>query len=89
MINEESAFAIAAELLGRPKDDPASPGRLMEFPEGWLIREQLEGRGGVAKVIERGSGKIMYFSSRVAPIRIMEEYELVVGAAREVSASDD
>jgi len=87
MIDEVAATALATELLGRANDDPEMPWQLLEFPEGWLIRENLPGRGGVAKVIERSSGAIKYFPGRIAPVRIMEEYESVADTAREVSAT--
>ncbi|SNQ46937.1 hypothetical protein FRACA_1620002 [Frankia canadensis] len=60
----------------------------MEFPEGWLIREDLPGRGGALKVGERESVKIRRFPSRIAPERVPDWYETVIETGREVSISD-
>ncbi|MCK9897495.1 hypothetical protein [Frankia sp. AgB32] len=84
MIDESTAFSLATEHLGRPRDDAEKPWRLVEFPEGWLIREDLPGRGGAAKVIERSSGKIKYFPSYIPPVRIRENYARVVESGDEV-----
>lgn len=88
MIEEAAAVLLATELLGRQRNDAESPWDLEEFVEGWLIREQLRGRGAASKVIEKSSGKIRFFPSRIAPDLIVEEYESVVDTAREVSVSD-
>lgn len=85
MLDEEAATLLATELLGRPSHDPDQPWHFMEFPEGWLIRENLAGRGGVAKVIERATGKIKYFPSYIAPQRILERYSTVSSTAQEIT----
>ena len=82
MIDEQWAREIATALLGRPADDPQQPWSLQEFPHGWLINETARPReehAGVAgRVIERDTGKVMVFPSRVPPSRILADYPAVV-----------
>lgn len=82
MIDEQQAREIAATLLGRPADDPQQPWKLQEFPQGWLINETAhlrEEHAGVAgRVIERDTGRVMVFPSRVPPSRILTDYNATV-----------
>ncbi|CAO5255035.1 hypothetical protein [Frankia sp. AgKG'84/4] len=84
MIESATAFSLATEYLGRPRDDAEKPWRLVEFPEGWLVRQDLPGRGGAAVVIERSSGKIKRFPSYVPPVLICDDYASVVNEGDEV-----
>ncbi len=84
MIEIDTAFSLATEHLGRPRDDAEKPWRLVEFPEGWLIRLDLPGRGGAAMVIERYSGKIKRFPSYVPPVLICDDYASIVDEGIEV-----
>ncbi|CAO5238768.1 hypothetical protein FAGKG844_250064 [Frankia sp. AgKG'84/4] len=44
--------------------------------------------GAAAKVIEKITGNIRFFPSRISPDRIVEEYESVVDSSRVVSISE-
>jgi hypothetical protein len=77
VITEQDAERIAADYLGRPAADATLPWRLMEFPAGWLVRQQYpprRGRRGAALVIERATGSLVRFPSVLAPVAIIEEY---------------
>ncbi|ORT53001.1 hypothetical protein [Frankia sp. KB5] len=82
MINEQQARDIAVKMLDRPADDPQQPWSLQEFPQGWLINETAhlreEHAGVVGRVIERDTGRVMCFPSRVPPSRILTDYNAIV-----------
>ncbi|MCL9793826.1 hypothetical protein [Frankia sp. AgKG'84/4] len=87
-LDRAAAAALAAELLRKPQDDPERPWHLEEFTEGWLICIQSDNMGAAAKVIEKITGNIRFFPSRISPDRIVEEYESVVDSSRVVSISE-
>lgn len=90
MIDTERAREIAIALLGRPSSDPTRPWSLIEFREGWIINENGhlgdDFVGSLGRVIERSSGRILSFPSRIPTDRIMNEYDAVVGKAKVVAA---
>lgn len=80
MITKEQAEQIAGQVTGR------SDGgwELEEFDDGWLIREGVDPamRGGVMRVVERDSGRVMRFPSSISSRRILNEYARVVDRGR-------
>jgi hypothetical protein len=84
MVSESDAFKIATSILKQPHDDPERPWKLVEFPQGWLISvTEPEFRvGAFNRVVERDSGRVLRFPSRVPPTRILADYPKVVGHAR-------
>lgn len=76
MITQDDAAQIAERVAGAPADDPVNGWELKEFEEGWLIIEKAMARimGAGSHVVERESGRVMCFPSRIAPGWIMEEY---------------
>jgi len=89
VIDADKARTIASALLGRPENDPDGPWRLREFREGWIINENgYRGDtfvGSLGRVIERASGRILSFPSRIPTDRIMNEYDAIVGTAKVVA----
>ena len=77
MINRDDAERIAGEMTGAPSDDVERGWELTEFSAGWYVIEYAKRgrRGGVSRVIERESGRVMRFPSFVPPDRIIEEYD--------------
>ena len=90
MIDTERAREIAVALLGRPSSDPTRPWSLIEFREGWIINENgyLGDNfvGSLGRVIEKESGRVVRFPSRIPTDRIMNEYEAVAAMAKTVPA---
>ena len=84
MINRDDAERIAGEMTGAPSDDLERGWELTEFSAGWYVIEYAKRgrRGGVSRVIERESGRVMRFPSFVPPDRIIEEYEQVLAEGR-------
>ncbi|ORT53023.1 hypothetical protein [Frankia sp. KB5] len=86
MIDEEAAGEIATSLLGRPSSDPTQPWNLIEFPQGWIINETgYLGEtfvGALGRVIEKNSGRVVRFPSRVPSGRILSDYGSVVTMGR-------
>ncbi|MCK9897875.1 hypothetical protein [Frankia sp. AgB32] len=86
MIGEDRAQEIAIALLGRRSDDADRPWNLVEFPQGWLINETGylgdDFVGSLGRVIEKASGRVVRFPSRVPTYRILNDYESVVGKGR-------
>ncbi|SNQ50421.1 conserved hypothetical protein [Frankia canadensis] len=86
MIDERRAREIAAALLGRSSDDRERPWSLIEFPQGWLINETGylgdSFVGSLGRVIEKNSGRIVRFPTRVPTDRILTDYESVVAKGR-------
>jgi len=82
MITEEQAKQIAGQVTGRQDGS----WELVEFDDGWLIRESSASdqslRGGATRVIERDAGRVVRFPSSVPPGRILSEYAQVVGRGR-------
>jgi hypothetical protein len=82
MITKEQAEQIASQVTGRQDGS----WELVEFDDGWLIRESSASdrslRGGVTRVIERDSGRVVRFPSSVSPRRIVNEYAQVVDRGR-------
>jgi hypothetical protein len=85
MTDINDACALATAAMKRPHDDPGSPWDLVEFPEGWLVREASKGIGAATLVIERASGRVLQFPSAVPPGRIMRDFPKVAGKARVVA----
>lgn len=81
MITVSDAESIGTALLGRSPSDGERPWTLVEFGDGWLIRESsvhgTDMRGGAARVIERGSGQVVRFPSGVPSRRILHDYKNV------------
>jgi hypothetical protein len=84
MINRDDAERIAGEMTGAPSDDLERGWELTEFSAGWYVIEYAKRgrRGGVSRVIERESGRVMRFPSFVPPDRIIEEYDQVLAEGR-------
>jgi hypothetical protein len=80
MVTFEEALSITTRLLGDPGDPPW---KLVEFPAGWLVVKEpgLSERGRVTHAVERESGRVLRFPSRVPPKRIMESYSQVASQA--------
>lgn len=82
MITKEQAEQIASRVTGRQDGS----WELVEFDEGWLIRESSaldrSMLGAATRVIERGSGRVVQFPSSVPPSRILTEYAQVVDRGR-------
>lgn len=82
MIDEERALVVVSAILQRSSNDMDRPWRLVEFPQGWLVREGQEGDrgpiGGVVRVVEKESGRVLRFPSRVPTGRIISDYPAVV-----------
>ncbi|SNQ47216.1 conserved hypothetical protein [Frankia canadensis] len=89
VIDADKARTIAFTLLGRPETDPDRPWRLREFREGWIIDENghlgADFVGSLGRVIEKSSGRILSFPSRIPTDRIIGEYDAVVGTAKVVA----
>lgn len=88
MVTEKEARQSVLRLLGRPADDPLRPWRLVEFPQGWIVREEQRSDsedpmvGAATRVVERGSGRIVRFPSSVPPGRIIDHYPAVADFGR-------
>lgn len=82
MITMEQAEQIASQVTGRHDGS----WELVEFDEGWLIRESSASdpskRGGATRVVERDSGRVVRFSSSISPQRVLDEYKRVVDRGR-------
>lgn len=89
MIDTNRAREIAVVLLGRPSSDPTRPWSLIEFREGWIINENGHLGdafvGSLGRVIEKESGRVVSFPSRIPTDRIIGEYDAVVGTAKVVA----
>jgi hypothetical protein len=85
MIDEERALSVISAILQRANNDPERPWTLVEFPQGWLVREGREedrgSIGGVVRVVEKDSGRVLRFPSRVPTGRIIADYTSVVDKA--------
>jgi hypothetical protein len=82
MIDENEAHRIATSVLNRQHDDPEGPWELVEFPQGWHIKDSLQRRGSATRVVERDSGKVLRFPSALPPRAIRERFSMVVDEAR-------
>jgi hypothetical protein len=82
MVSESDAYRFATSALNRRHDDPEAPWQLVEFPEGWLIRDSQQRRGSVTRVVERDSGRVLQFPSSLPPRLVRTEYSEVVAEGR-------
>lgn len=84
MITRDQAERMAAEMTGASSNDPERGWELEEFSAGWYVIEYAKRgrRGGVSRVIERESGRVMRFPSYIPPGRIIEEYDTVLEEGR-------
>jgi hypothetical protein len=84
MITHSEAERIAARVIGLPADDTEHGWDLDEFDKGWIIIERgwEDYRGGVTRVIERESGRVMRFPSFLPPDRIVADYAEALSAGR-------
>jgi hypothetical protein len=82
MASETDAYRLVASVLRRPHDDGESPWQLLEFPQGWLVKEENKDRGSTTRVVERDSGRVLRFPSFVPPGRILRDYPAVVDKGR-------
>jgi hypothetical protein len=84
MITRDQAECMAAEMTGASSDDPERGWELEEFSAGWYVIEHAKRgrRGGVSRVTERESGRVMRFPSYVPPGRIIERYDAVLEDGR-------
>jgi hypothetical protein len=82
MITKEQAEQIASQVTGLEDGS----WELVEFNDGWLIRENSASdrsvRGGATRVIERDSGRVVRFPSSIPPRRILNDYAQVVDRGR-------
>jgi hypothetical protein len=86
MITRDEAERIAAEVMGTAPADADRGWELVEFDEGWLVKETRQpgeiAWGGVARVVERAEGVVRRFPSSVPPQRILSQYDKVISKGR-------
>lgn len=90
MITEREAHEIVEDLFSDMTPNQGRPWELQEFDQGWLVRVrprpgEENNRGAAARVVERGSGRVMRFPSGVPTRRILTDYPKVVRRGREES----
>jgi hypothetical protein len=83
MITREEAERIAAEFMGAPADDADYGWSMREFQAGWLVMRKWDEddpfTGAGSYVVERVSGRMLHFSSYIAPELILADYDEVAG----------